>query len=50
MELNQEIPPIDHYHLWMYSLLGLHQSYASYCNFEALASINACLQKEADYF
>jgi hypothetical protein len=30
----------------MYALLALHQSYASYTNFEALASVNAAIQKE----
>ena len=32
-----------YYHIWIYSLLALHQSYASYTNFEALASVNACI-------
>ena len=35
--------------MWIYSLLALQQSYASYTNFEALASINAVMEKEAEY-
>jgi hypothetical protein len=36
----------NNYHLWIYSLLALHQSYAPYSNFEALASINASIERE----
>ena len=39
----------QNFHMWIYSLLALQQSYASYTNFEALASINAVMAKEADY-
>ena len=32
------------YYIWMYSLLAVHQSKASYTNFAGLADISSCIE------